>query len=58
MQTKLVMVTVYCDSGKVYCLAEGKVLPNGKVIVKNLSLAKLWIVWELGEVIMCGAGSK
>ncbi len=40
MQTKLVMVTVYSDSGKVYCLAEGKVLPNGKVIVKESIISK------------------
>jgi len=32
---KLVLVTVYSDRGKVYRLAYGKVLPNGKVIVKE-----------------------
>ena len=41
MQTKLVMVTVYCDGGKkFYCLAKGKVLPSGKVIVKESIIRK------------------
>lgn len=32
---KLVLVTVYSDRGKVYRLAYGKVLPDGKVIVRE-----------------------
>jgi len=35
METRLVMVTVYSNRGKVYRLAKGKVLPDGKVIVKK-----------------------
>ncbi len=32
---KLVLVTVYSDRGKVFRLAYGKVLPDGKVIVRE-----------------------
>ena len=32
---RLVLVTVYADRGNVYRLAYGKVLPDGKVIVRK-----------------------
>lgn len=48
---RLVLVTVYADRGNVYRLAYGKVLPDGKVIVRksiiNDALEKLGV--ERGE---------
>ena len=35
MANRLVMVTVHSNRGKVFRLAYGKVLPDGKVIVKE-----------------------